>query len=591
MTYLALYRKYRPSNFDEIVGQKPVVKVLKNQLKTGQIGHAYLFCGMRGTGKTSTARVFAKALNCEKGPTDNPCGVCRNCLAFQNGSFMDIVEMDAASHRGIDDIRDLREKVNFPPSQGRYRVYIIDEVHMLTQEAFNALLKTLEEPPKHTVFILCTTEPNKLPATILSRCMRFDFKRVSLGDIAEHLKRVSQKQGLEVEERALKLIARHSQGSIRDSLSLLDKAAGIGSEVITYEDVLEIFGAVEDEVFIRIAMAAKEGNPGEVLTILEGIFEKGKDINRFVEDLMYFYRNLLLILIKCPPELIDLPQEEILKLKEIASKYKKEEILQILDVLKAAANEVKWTIIPRIVLESALIKLTLIAPSVSVQKESELLTKLSYLEERTKRLEQELNTVKIRYEDLVQKEYNKSEGENKAGCEKERDAQKHEKNQDVAEGEKEKEKKEGQKGKKSMIRASKIEEEERKEEKTQKKEDEALELIKAKWQDVVDLLSKNGKMILSSMITSFKVSPYEIQRRNLILSAEDASQGQLDFIKSQKKLIEEAVKNITGVEVNIHEVKLKNIEVKSESEGKKDDDFVENVIKLFGKDIVEIKEE
>ncbi|KYO66105.1 DNA polymerase III subunit gamma/tau [Thermovenabulum gondwanense] len=554
MTYLALYRKYRPSNFDEIVGQRPIVRVLKNQLKSGKIGHAYLFCGMRGTGKTSTARVFAKALNCEKGPTDNPCGVCRNCLAFQNGSFMDIVEMDAASHRGIDDIRDLREKVNFPPSQGRYRVYIIDEVHMLTQEAFNALLKTLEEPPKHTVFILCTTEPNKLPATILSRCMRFDFKRVSLGDIAEHLKRISQKQGLRVDDRAVKLIARHSQGSIRDSLSLLDKASGTGSEVITYEDVLEILGAVEDEVFIRIALAVKEGNPGEVLTVIEGVFEKGKDINRFVEDLMYFFRNLLLLLIKCPPELIDLPLEEILKLKEIASKYKKEEILQILDILKAAANEVKWTAVPRIVLESALVKLTMLSPPVSVQKE-----------------------------------YIKSEGENKAGCDKERDAQ-HEKNQDVAEREKEKEKKEDPKeDKKSGRSASKTEEKEGEEEKTKKKEDEALELIKAKWQDVVDFLSKNGKMLLTSMITSFKVLPEKMQKNHLTLSAQEASQGQLDFIKSQKKLIEEAIKIITGLEVNVQDVKIKGTEGKKERE--MDDDLVENVIKLFGKDIVEIKED
>ncbi|MGB9840274.1 DNA polymerase III subunit gamma/tau [Thermovenabulum sp.] len=555
MTYLALYRKYRPSNFDEIVGQRPIVRVLKNQLKSGRIGHAYLFCGMRGTGKTSTARVFAKALNCEKGPTDNPCGVCRNCLAFQNGSFMDIVEMDAASHRGIDDIRDLREKVNFPPSQGRYRVYIIDEVHMLTQEAFNALLKTLEEPPKHTVFILCTTEPNKLPATILSRCMRFDFKRVSLGDIAEHLKRVSQKQGLEVEDRALKLIARHSQGSIRDSLSLLDKAAGLSSEVITYEDVLEIFGAVEDEVFIKIALAAKEKNPGEVLTILEGVFEKGKDINRFVEDLMYFYRNLLLILIKCPPELIDLPQEEILKLKDIASKYKKEEILQILDVLKAAANEVKWTIVPRIVLESALVKLTMLSNS-AFEEVGKVEDKNAgkIISQKKEIISDSTAVTGIVEKKEVNKEVNKEVSiENNPG---------------------------------EMV--LKVEKQEKKEEPS-KKEDNTLEIIKAKWQDVVDFLSKNGKMLLTSMITSFKILPEKMQKNHLILSAQEASQGQLDFIKSQKKLIEEAVKNVTGLEVSIQDVKIKGIEGKKERE--KDDDFVENVIKLFGKDIVEIKEE
>jgi len=583
LSYIALYRKYRPQNFDEIVGQKPVVKILKNQLKAGKIGHAYLFCGMRGTGKTSTARVFAKALNCEKGPTDNPCGQCKNCIAFQNGSFTDVVEMDAASHRGIDDIRDLREKVNFPPSQGKYRVYIIDEVHMLTQEAFNALLKTLEEPPKHAVFILCTTEPNRLPATILSRCMRFDFKRVSSTDIIEHLKRITEKQGIKVDDKALKIIARHSQGSIRDALSLLDKAAGISQDFVTYEDVLDVFGAVEDEMFFKIALAVKEKQAGELLKIFEEIIENGKDINRFTEDLIFFYRNLLLMVLKSPVELIDLPQEDLERLKEMALKYKKEEILQILDVLKIAANEVKWTSIPRIVLESALVKLTLVAPTVVVQKESELINKISVLEERIKGLEQEINTLKTKYENLNHKTSDEIEDELK----------KDEKKDEIPENKSVNEEK-GEKierDKKSRRKTSKEEGEKKTVEKSDEEKDEALEFLKAKWQDVVDFLSKNGKMILSSMLSSFKVLPYKVQGRNLMLLAEGASQGQVDFIMNQKRLIEETVKNLCGIEYNIAEIKIVTEDSKTEGKEEFDDDLIRNVIKLFGEDIVEIKEE
>lgn len=276
MSYVALYRKYRPQTFDDIVGQSAVVTTLKNQLSSGKIGHAYLFCGMRGTGKTSTARVFAKALNCEKGPTPNPCNVCASCRAINSGSMMDVIEMDAASNRGIDDIRDLREKVNFAPSVGRYKIYIIDEVHMLTTEAFNALLKTLEEPPRYVVFILATTEPNKLPQTILSRCMRFDFTRISTTEIVERLRKVVRDLGIEAEDRALVEIARSSQGSVRDALSLLDKAVAYGEARLEHQDILTLLGAVNQEVYYDISKVVLQGKSGVLLEILDRLAKAGQ---------------------------------------------------------------------------------------------------------------------------------------------------------------------------------------------------------------------------------------------------------------------------------------------------------------------------
>lgn len=293
MAYVALYRKWRPQGFDSLVGQEAVRTALTNALETGRIAHAYLFAGPRGTGKTSTAKILAKAVNCEHGPTPNPCNKCQNCVRINDGTSMDVFEIDAASNRGIDEIRDLREKVAFAPVNGRYKVYIIDEVHMLTTEAFNALLKTLEEPPPHVIFILATTEPHKIPATIHSRCQRFDFKRVTDSDIVKRLREVADGSGIAADEDALQLIAVQADGGMRDALSLLDQC-GVMAERVSAETVRSVLGIVGREALRELVKAVGEGNVPKALALLESLLAGGKDVKQIITELAEYLRAVLL---------------------------------------------------------------------------------------------------------------------------------------------------------------------------------------------------------------------------------------------------------------------------------------------------------
>ena len=293
MAYVALYRKWRPQGFDSLVGQEAVRTALTNALETGRIAHAYLFAGPRGTGKTSTAKILAKAVNCEHGPTPNPCNKCQNCVRINDGTSMDVFEIDAASNRGIDEIRDLREKVAFAPVNGRYKVYIIDEVHMLTTEAFNALLKTLEEPPPHVIFILATTEPHKIPATIHSRCQRFDFKRVTDSDIVKRLREVADGSGIAADDDALQLIAVQADGGMRDALSLLDQC-GVMAEHVSAETVRSVLGIVGREALRELVKAVGEGNVPESLELLEALLAGGKDVKQIITELAEYLRAVLL---------------------------------------------------------------------------------------------------------------------------------------------------------------------------------------------------------------------------------------------------------------------------------------------------------
>ncbi len=293
MAYVALYRKWRPQGFDSLVGQEAVRTALTNALETGRIAHAYLFAGPRGTGKTSTAKILAKAVNCEQGPTPNPCNHCQSCTRINDGTSMDVFEIDAASNRGIDEIRDLREKVAFAPVSGRYKVYIIDEVHMLTTEAFNALLKTLEEPPAHVIFILATTEPHKIPATIHSRCQRFDFKRVTDADIVRRLREVADGSGIDADEEALHLIAVQADGGMRDALSLLDQC-GVMAERVTAETVRSVLGIVGREALRELVKAIGEGNVPAALELLETLLAGGKDVKQIITELAEYLRAVLL---------------------------------------------------------------------------------------------------------------------------------------------------------------------------------------------------------------------------------------------------------------------------------------------------------
>lgn len=293
MAYVALYRKWRPQGFDSLVGQEAVRTALTNALETGRIAHAYLFAGPRGTGKTSTAKILAKAVNCEHGPTPNPCNKCQNCVRINDGTSMDVFEIDAASNRGIDEIRDLREKVAFAPVNGRYKVYIIDEVHMLTTEAFNALLKTLEEPPPHVIFILATTEPHKIPATIHSRCQRFDFKRVTDSDIVKRLREVADGSGIAADDDALQLIAVQADGGMRDALSLLDQC-GVMAERVSAETVRNVLGIVGREALRELVKAVGEGNVPKALELLEALLAGGKDVKQIITELAEYLRAVLL---------------------------------------------------------------------------------------------------------------------------------------------------------------------------------------------------------------------------------------------------------------------------------------------------------
>lgn len=293
MAYVALYRKWRPQGFDSLVGQEAVRTALTNALETGRIAHAYLFAGPRGTGKTSTAKILAKAVNCEHGPTPNPCNKCQNCVRINDGTSMDVFEIDAASNRGIDEIRDLREKVAFAPVNGRYKVYIIDEVHMLTTEAFNALLKTLEEPPPHVIFILATTEPHKIPATIHSRCQRFDFKRVTDSDIVKRLREVADGSGIAADDDALQLIAVQADGGMRDALSLLDQC-GVMAERVSAETVRSVLGIVGREALRELVNAVGEGNVPKALELLEALLAGGKDVKQIITELAEYLRAVLL---------------------------------------------------------------------------------------------------------------------------------------------------------------------------------------------------------------------------------------------------------------------------------------------------------
>lgn len=378
--YQALYRRYRPKTFDEMLGQNHITTTLKNQVEKGNIGHAYLFSGTRGTGKTSAAKIFSRAVNCLNPNHGNPCNQCENCKEILEETTMDVIEMDAASNRGIEDIRTLRDKVIYPPTKIKYKVYIVDEVHMLTKEAFNALLKTLEEPPKHLIFILATTEPEKLPQTILSRLQRFDFKRITIRDLIHNMKSITEELGIQVEDEVLSLIARNSDGAMRDALSLLDQCLSFSGERLTYEDAIDILGIANRDLIFNIVDDIKDKSTEKALLTIDEIIQDGKDIQQLIKDIINHFRNLMIIkLSKNPTEIIEV--DNIERYIQQSESLDIEYILKALNILTTAETQGKWSTSPRIILEMAIIKL--------INEEN-----LS-LEERVKRLEKGLVEEKI----------------------------------------------------------------------------------------------------------------------------------------------------------------------------------------------------
>ena len=359
MSYQALYRKFRPDNFDDVKGQDHIVTTLKNQIKSDHIGHAYLFCGTRGTGKTTVAKIFAKAVNCENPGEKGPCGECAMCRSIAEGSSMNVIEMDAASNNKVDDIRQVIEEVQYSPANGKYKVYIIDEVHMLTTSAFNALLKTLEEPPSYLIFILATTEVHKIPLTILSRCQRYDFKRISVQTIADRLKELLDKEGIEAEEKALLYIAKLADGALRDGLSLLEQCISFYfGEKLTYEKVLKVLGAVDTEVYADFVKILANDDVAGMISMLDEVIAAGKDLTRFCDELIWYLRNLLMAkTTEHPEKIVDMSEENCRTLIEVSKLLETEMIFRYIRVLSDVENQMKYASQKRVLFEIALLKL------------------------------------------------------------------------------------------------------------------------------------------------------------------------------------------------------------------------------------------
>ncbi|MCR5216637.1 MAG: DNA polymerase III subunit gamma/tau [Lachnospiraceae bacterium] len=388
MSYIALYRKFRPDTFADVKGQDSIVTTLKNQIVNDRVGHAYLFCGTRGTGKTTIAKILGKAINCENPQDGNPCGCCESCRAIQEGRSMNLIEIDAASNNGVDNIREIRDEVQYSPTSGKYKVYIIDEVHMLSAGAFNALLKTLEEPPAYVVFILATTEAHKIPVTILSRCQRYDFKRIGIETIAGRMKELMAVEGNDVEDRALSYIAKAADGSMRDALSLLDQCLAFHmNERLTYDHVLDVLGAVDNEVFSELLRRVISYDTAGCIYQLEDLVMQGRDLTQLVVDFTWYLRNLLLIKTSDGDnveDVLDVSSDTLAALKEEAEMVDAESLMRYIRIFSELSTTIKYSTQKRVMFELALIKLT--HPAMEQNYDS-ILQRMNALEQKLEELE------------------------------------------------------------------------------------------------------------------------------------------------------------------------------------------------------------
>ena len=380
MSYLALYRQFRPKTFDEIIGQEHVVQTLINQINMGRVGHAYLFCGARGTGKTTAAKVFARAINCLSPVNGSPCGECEVCKKLENPSNLDVLEMDAASNNKVENVRDIRDKIQYPPVAGKYKVYIIDEVHMLTTEAFNALLKTLEEPPAHAVFILATTEVHKIPATILSRCLRFDFKLISPSQIAQFICEIYDKVGKKYQKEAVTLIAKAGEGSVRDALSIADICLSYSQGELTYDDVLEVLGTSDRAVIEQLVGAMFDGETGKMLSLTNELLMRGKSVSILNRDVASTLRDILVVkTCSNAGEVLALPQDKLNELEKLSKKTDVHALLRSIEIFSVAEADLKFSTHPKIVFETAAVKASLPQTDYNIDA---LLARISALENK-----------------------------------------------------------------------------------------------------------------------------------------------------------------------------------------------------------------
>jgi len=379
-SYLVLARKWRPQLFDEVVGQQHITQTLQNAISQKRVAHAFLFTGARGVGKTSTARILAKALNCEKSLQTNPCDQCTNCQEITHGTSMDVIEIDGASNRGIDEIRELKENVRYTPAKSRHKIYIIDEVHMLTKEAFNALLKTLEEPPPHIIFIFATTEPHKIPATILSRCQRYDFKRIPFREVIGSLKRIVEKENIQISQRGLLSIAQESEGSLRDAQSLLDQVIAYAGENIRDEDIAEVLGLIDRKILNDTIEAIANRDVERCMEVIEIVYHFGYDLQHFCRELLQYLRNLILMKVSQHPEgLMELPEEELELLRKQAEKFQFDQLNHLFSLLLKGEQEIAQSTFPRTMLEMTLIRMATLRPILPID---EMIKKLEALENK-----------------------------------------------------------------------------------------------------------------------------------------------------------------------------------------------------------------
>ncbi|MCP3026870.1 DNA polymerase III subunit gamma/tau [Halobacillus sp. A5] len=391
MSYQALYRVWRPRNFEDVVGQTHITRTLQNAIAQDKFSHAYLFSGPRGTGKTSAAKIFSKAVNCEKAPAKEPCNECSACLGIQDGSISDVIEIDAASNNGVEQIREIRDKVKYAPSAVSYKVYIIDEVHMLSIGAFNALLKTLEEPPKHVIFILATTEPHKIPLTIISRCQRFDFKRITQQAMVDRMEKIVEAENVAIEREALEIVALSAEGGMRDALSLLDQAISYSEEEVMVDDVLAVTGSVSQRKLSEVIEALNDQDINQALSVVDELIQQGKDPGRFVFDLIYYLRDILLF--QSAPDLQHnleraIPDDSF---KSMSERLKPQWVQQTIRELNKCQQEMKWTTSPKVFIEIAVLNIVDKQPSAEANPDSEAVTKLS---NKLEKMEQELAQLK-----------------------------------------------------------------------------------------------------------------------------------------------------------------------------------------------------
>ncbi|HEX7064564.1 MAG TPA: DNA polymerase III subunit gamma/tau [Bacillales bacterium] len=570
MSYQALYRVWRPQTFADVIGQEHITKTLQNALLKEKSSHAYLFTGPRGTGKTSAAKIIAKAVNCEKAPTAEPCNECSACLGITDGSISDVIEIDAASNNGVDEIRDIRDRVKYAPSAVRYKVYIIDEVHMLSQGAFNALLKTLEEPPEHVLFILATTEPHKIPLTIISRCQRFDFRPIAGSAIVERLKKIIAANETEANEEALKLVAQASEGGMRDALSLLDQVLSFGDGTVSIDDVLAVTGSVSREFLADVTQAIAERDASRGIQAIGSLIEKGKDPVRFLQDLIFYYRDLLLYQTSSGLENVLERAKVDDHFRHLAETVEKADIYRIIETLNASQQEMKWTNHPRIFLELSIVKLC--QPDSGLQKTdpqprgtAEQPQPDSSLVDRIQKLEGELQQLKRQGSAQQQTE---------------------------APAPKEKRRPTGTSNRGVKIETTRI----------KNLLDEAskqnLQQLKAQWGDIMEKIRKQKISAHACLIES---QPVACSEKSFLLAFKYDIHCQMINEEKHRQVVEQIVAESCGSTMEMLTVpaaeweKLKTAYIQkqrgeTEENGKEEEDpLVAEAKKLFGSDLIEIK--